>query len=128
MQMSDLLSITCNSRGRVVGNAHQPANISALETPIKRGGISVSNSVAPFGFARSRGNFLGFTSLPLMTTCTHEQNVVLQIQRDNGVDEESLQAIKENLEMGRTISNLQKMVSVATELFVCFVGRAGVFY
>ena len=53
---------------------------------------------------------------------------MLQIQRDNGVDEESLQAIKENLEMGRTISNLQKMVSVATELFVCFVGRADVFY
>jgi len=56
-----------------------------------------------------------------MTTLTHEQNVVLQIQRDNGVDEESLRAIEENLEMGRTISNLQKMLSVTTELFVYFL-------
>ena len=57
-----------------------------------------------------------------MTTRTHEQNVVLQIQCDNGVDEESLRAIEENLEMGRTISNLQKMLSVTTELFVYFLG------
>jgi len=43
--MSDLLSIACGSRGRVVGNVHQSAKVLALETPIERGGISVPKGV-----------------------------------------------------------------------------------
>lgn len=49
---------------------------------------------------------------------SREEEVILHIQRSNGVDAESTRKAQDDPELGKTLANLQRMVMVTTELCV----------